>query len=38
MASRIRHVTLTVVPGAGHAVHLERPDAVVDALLAVPTD
>ena len=24
--------TLTVVPGAGHTVHLERPDAFVDAL------
>jgi 2-succinyl-6-hydroxy-2,4-cyclohexadiene-1-carboxylate synthase len=33
MAKRIPNATVTVVPGAGHAVHLERPDAVVDLLL-----
>jgi 2-succinyl-6-hydroxy-2,4-cyclohexadiene-1-carboxylate synthase len=38
MARCIPRATVTVVPGAGHAVHLERPDAVVDALLAVPAD
>jgi 2-succinyl-6-hydroxy-2,4-cyclohexadiene-1-carboxylate synthase len=36
MGARIPHATVTIVPGAGHAVHLERPDAVVGALLAVP--
>lgn len=38
MARCIPHATITVVPGSGHAVHLERPDAVVQALLAVPID
>lgn len=38
MARCIRHAKVTVVPGAGHAVHLERPDAVVEALLAVPAE
>ncbi len=38
MARCIPRATVTVVPGAGHAVHLERPDAVVAALLAVPPD
>ncbi|HEX3616095.1 MAG TPA: 2-succinyl-6-hydroxy-2,4-cyclohexadiene-1-carboxylate synthase [Solirubrobacteraceae bacterium] len=38
MARRIPRASVTVVPGAGHAVHLERPDAVVEALLAVPAD
>ena len=38
MARRIPDATVTVVPGAGHAVHLERPDAVVEALLAVPVE
>lgn len=33
MARCMPHATVTVVPGAGHAVHLERPDAVVAALL-----
>ncbi len=33
MARCIPRATVTVVPGAGHAVHLERPDAVVEALL-----
>jgi pimeloyl-ACP methyl ester carboxylesterase len=32
MASLIRDATVTVVAGAGHAVHLERPDAVIDAI------
>jgi 2-succinyl-6-hydroxy-2,4-cyclohexadiene-1-carboxylate synthase len=36
MAARIPRASVTIVPGAGHAVHLERPDAVVAALLAVP--
>jgi 2-succinyl-6-hydroxy-2,4-cyclohexadiene-1-carboxylate synthase len=36
MARCIPHATVTVVPGAGHAVHLERPEAVVQALIAVP--
>lgn len=36
MARCISKATVTVVPGSGHAVHLERPDAVVEALLAVP--
>ena len=34
MAARIPQATVTIVPGAGHAVHLERPDAVVAALLS----
>ncbi|MGH2927177.1 MAG: 2-succinyl-6-hydroxy-2,4-cyclohexadiene-1-carboxylate synthase [Solirubrobacteraceae bacterium] len=34
MTGCIRHATVTIVPGSGHAVHLERPDAVVKALLA----
>jgi 2-succinyl-6-hydroxy-2,4-cyclohexadiene-1-carboxylate synthase len=38
MAARIRRATVNVVPGAGHAVHLERPDAVVEALLQVPVE
>jgi 2-succinyl-6-hydroxy-2,4-cyclohexadiene-1-carboxylate synthase len=29
---------VTIVPGAGHAVHLERPDAIVEVLLDVPVD
>jgi 2-succinyl-6-hydroxy-2,4-cyclohexadiene-1-carboxylate synthase len=36
MARRIPRASVTVVPGAGHAVHLECPEAVVQALLAVP--
>ncbi len=35
MARRIPQSHVTVVPDAGHAVHLERPDAVVEELLAV---
>jgi 2-succinyl-6-hydroxy-2,4-cyclohexadiene-1-carboxylate synthase len=38
MAARIPDVSVTIVPGAGHAVHLERPDAVVQALRSVPGD
>jgi 2-succinyl-6-hydroxy-2,4-cyclohexadiene-1-carboxylate synthase len=38
MARLIPQATVTVVPDAGHAVHLERPDAIVDALLQVPVD
>jgi 2-succinyl-6-hydroxy-2,4-cyclohexadiene-1-carboxylate synthase len=38
MARRIPRATVTIVPGAGHAVHLERPDAVIEALLAVPAE
>jgi 2-succinyl-6-hydroxy-2,4-cyclohexadiene-1-carboxylate synthase len=38
MAARIRRATVSVVPGAGHAVHLERPDAVIEALLQVPVE
>ncbi|HET9094073.1 MAG TPA: 2-succinyl-6-hydroxy-2,4-cyclohexadiene-1-carboxylate synthase [Solirubrobacteraceae bacterium] len=34
MARRIPQARVTVVPGAGHAVHLERPDVVVEELLA----
>ncbi len=32
MARHIPHATVEIVPGAGHAVHLERPDAVAAAL------
>jgi 2-succinyl-6-hydroxy-2,4-cyclohexadiene-1-carboxylate synthase len=38
MAGCIPRATVTIVPGAGHAVHLERPDAVAHALLHVPVD
>jgi 2-succinyl-6-hydroxy-2,4-cyclohexadiene-1-carboxylate synthase len=38
MAARIHDASVTIVPGAGHAVHLERPEAVVQVLLAVPGD
>ncbi len=31
-ARRGRHV---VVPGAGHAVHVDRPNVVTDAILAI---
>ncbi|HWD69047.1 MAG TPA: 2-succinyl-6-hydroxy-2,4-cyclohexadiene-1-carboxylate synthase [Solirubrobacteraceae bacterium] len=34
MASRIPHATVTVVPGSGHAVHLEQPHAIVELLLS----
>lgn len=33
MARCIPHATVTIVPDAGHAVHLERPEAVVATLL-----
>ena len=36
MARDIPNATVTIVPDSGHAVHLERPGAVVAALLAVP--
>ena len=32
MAERLRDARVHVVPGAGHAVHLEAPDAVVDVV------
>ena len=38
MAARIPAASVTIVPGAGHAVHLERPDAVVELLLAIPAE
>lgn len=37
MAARLPNTTLAIVPGAGHAVHLERPDdyvATVDTFLS----
>ncbi len=34
MAYALPHATVTVVPGAGHAPHLEAPDAVVEVLAA----
>lgn len=33
MAGAFPNARLTVVPDAGHAVHLERPDALTDAIL-----
>lgn len=33
MAAQIPDATVAIVPGAGHAVHLERPDAVAAILL-----
>jgi 2-succinyl-6-hydroxy-2,4-cyclohexadiene-1-carboxylate synthase len=38
MAELVPDATVVIVPGAGHAVHLERPDAIIDALLDVPID
>ena len=35
MAGRMRDARVHVVPGAGHAVHLERPEAVADVLAGV---
>ena len=32
MAYALPHARVTVVPGAGHAVHLEAPDALVELL------
>ena len=34
LADALPNAELTVVRGAGHALHLERPDAVADALMA----
>jgi 2-succinyl-6-hydroxy-2,4-cyclohexadiene-1-carboxylate synthase len=36
MAELVPEATVTIVPGAGHAVHLERPDAIVELLLDIP--
>jgi 2-succinyl-6-hydroxy-2,4-cyclohexadiene-1-carboxylate synthase len=36
IAELVPDATVTIVPGAGHAVHLERPDAIIDTLLDVP--
>jgi 2-succinyl-6-hydroxy-2,4-cyclohexadiene-1-carboxylate synthase len=36
MATRIPGARAIVVPGSGHAVHLERPDAVAAALVGAP--
>jgi pimeloyl-ACP methyl ester carboxylesterase len=33
MVARLPDATVVTVPGAGHAVHLERPDAVADVLV-----
>ena len=39
MAGRIQHANITVVPDAGHAVHLEQPQAVAALLKrVVPAD
>jgi pimeloyl-ACP methyl ester carboxylesterase len=38
MAARMRRATVKVIPGAGHAVHLERPDAVIEELLQIPVE
>jgi 2-succinyl-6-hydroxy-2,4-cyclohexadiene-1-carboxylate synthase len=38
MAELIPDATVTIVPAAGHAVHLERPGAIVEVLLDVPVD
>ena len=38
MAALIPIATVTIVSGAGHAVHLERPDAIIEVLLGVPVD
>ena len=37
MARSIPHAALVVVPGAGHAVHLEAPDAVAGVVGAKAT-
>ena len=33
MAKRLRDARVVVAPGAGHAVHLERPDVWLEAVL-----
>lgn len=38
MARSMPRATVRIVPESGHAVHLEQPGAVVEALLAVPAD
>jgi 2-succinyl-6-hydroxy-2,4-cyclohexadiene-1-carboxylate synthase len=38
MAGLIPSAVVTIVPGAGHAVHLERPDAIIEVLSDVPVD
>lgn len=37
MAGALVDARVHVIPGAGHAVHLEAPDAVVDVLVAAPS-
>jgi 2-succinyl-6-hydroxy-2,4-cyclohexadiene-1-carboxylate synthase len=34
MGIRIEDATLSVVPGAGHAVHLERPGEIIEDVRA----
>jgi 2-succinyl-6-hydroxy-2,4-cyclohexadiene-1-carboxylate synthase len=36
MADLLPDATVTIVPAAGHAVHLERPDAILTTLMDVP--
>jgi 2-succinyl-6-hydroxy-2,4-cyclohexadiene-1-carboxylate synthase len=38
MAAAIHHARVVVVTGAGHAVHLEAPEAVASELQAVPAE
>jgi 2-succinyl-6-hydroxy-2,4-cyclohexadiene-1-carboxylate synthase len=38
MARLIPQASVEVVAGAGHAVHLERPEQVVEVLLQIPAD
>ncbi len=38
MARCIPRASVTIVPGCGHAVHLERPEAIVEALVVVPAE
>ncbi|MBO0767154.1 MAG: alpha/beta fold hydrolase [Solirubrobacterales bacterium] len=37
MASRIPDARVVIVPGAGHQVHLQRPDAVAAEVASIPT-